>query len=325
MYIDPAREPVHFLLSLLERGPVLLLGQYLAPPAEFYVLGGPEVARWILVGAVLFVLVLAVALVPLLAREATARFWCAGMLLSLVPAASAYPHNRQLLLVSFGALGLIAQFWQRHAIELKGERVPRWTAFSGGVGALLLFAHLIFSPLVLPLTTCSIAFSAPLHRGIEAVGDEIAGRDVVFLNAPDYFAVKLVQLSRRVERAPLPRRWRALAFGPEPIVVERTDARTLTLEVEGGILSDPLLELYRDRRSPTPPGYRVALEGLEIEVLEATADGRARRIAFVFDTPLDEDRFRFYAWQESLGFVPLVPPRVGAAHTLPPARLEWGL
>src|SRR5690606_38139646 len=155
-----------------------------------------------------------------------------------------------------------------------------------------------------------------LHRAIHAVGDEIAGRDAVFVTAPDYFAVKLIQLSRRVDGAPLPRRWRALSFGPQTVTGQRTDEQTLKLAYDGGILADPLMELYRDRRLPTPPGYRVALEGLRIEVTETTDDGRARGVAFRFDVPLENDRFRFYAWSDEGRYVPFALPAIGASSEL---------
>src|SRR5882672_1651579 len=88
LYIDPGREPLHFFVSLLERGPVLLLGQFLMPPAELYTLVPPAQARPILAFAVLFVVLLFAVLIPLLRRQRVARFWAAGMLLSLVPSAT---------------------------------------------------------------------------------------------------------------------------------------------------------------------------------------------------------------------------------------------
>jgi hypothetical protein len=213
LYIDPGLDTTRYLAALLERTPVLLLGQFFAPPAELYVITGETWSTAILIFAVVFVAALGAALVPVLRQSRTARFWAAGALISLVPAASTYPHNRQLLFTSFGAMALIAELWHQHAIELKGQSLSGLLSFSGRVGAVVLFAHLIVSPIVLPLTSCSIAFSSPLHGAIDDVGDDVGGRDAVFVTAPEYFAVRLVQLSRRVERQPLPRRWRALSFG----------------------------------------------------------------------------------------------------------------
>jgi hypothetical protein len=284
----------------------------------------PALARIILVTAVLFTLALACALLPLLRRNRVACFWALGALGSLVPAASTYPHNRQLLLTSFGAMALVAQLWQLHTIDLRDQASTVLLRFSRGLSGLVLFGHLFVSPLALPLSTCTVAMTKPLGRAPESIGDEIADRDAVFVTAPDYFAVKLVQLERRIGHRPLARRWRALGFGPEHIRAYRRDARTLELDYAEGILSTPFMELYRDRRLPMTVGERIELEGLTIEVLTLTADRRAKRVRFTFDQQLESPTFRFYYWAGGR-FEPFVPPAIGASRDLPPALLDFGL
>lgn len=322
LYIDPARDPLHFLAALAHRGPVLVLGQFFHPPAELYVLLPAGWARVHLAFACLFLAALCAALVPLLRRDRVARFWALGMVISLVPAASTYPHNRQLLFPSFGAMGLIAQLWHLYAIELKGAVLSRLSRFSGGFGAVVLFNHMILSPIYAPIAACSIVFTRPLMRAAANVGDDIVGRDAVFMTAPDYFAVKLVQLGRRIDRKPLARKWRALSFGPQPVTVSRVDARTLSLEYEGGILGTPFMELYRDRRLKMAPGDTVSLEGLDIEVTSVTADGRADRAEFKFDKPLEDPSFVFYYWTDN-EFRHFKPPPLGGVTHLPSAVVDW--
>jgi hypothetical protein len=323
LYIDPVRAPAQFLKEFLERGPILLLGQYLAPPSELYVLVGPTAAKAMLIGALVFAAAFFAALVPILARNRMARFWTLGMSFALIPASSTFPHNRQLLFVSFGALALIAQFWERHAIELRGTPVSLASKLSGVLAGCLFGSHLLLSPLALPFTVCSPALSAPLHNGITAVGDEIQDREAVFMTAPDYFSVKLIQLARRAEKRPLPKHWRVLSFGSQPVVVKRTDDRTLIVDYIGGILGTPFLELYRDRRIRMTPGEQVKLEGLVIEVTAVTADGRASQAKFTFDEPLDSDAFRFYYWIDET-FKPFSLPAIGASQELPGAHMTWG-
>jgi len=323
LYIDPVRAPADFFRAFLERGPILLLGQYLAPPAEAYVLVSPFAAKATLIGAVIFALAFAAALVPLLAKNRIARFWAIGMVCALIPAGSTFSHNRQLMFASFGALALIAHFWQRHAIELHNTRVPLGTKLSGLLGAMLLGAHMFLSPLALPVSVCSAALTSPLQNGITAVGDEIAGRQAVFITAPDYFSVKLIQLARRVEKRPLPKHWRVLSFGPQTVVVRRRDERTLILDYQGGILGTPFLELYRDRRLAMAVGDRVELEGVVIEVLAVTTDRRVSQAKFSFDEPLDSDAFRFYYWTDET-FKPFIVPAIGASQEVPGAEMAWG-
>lgn len=324
MYVDPVRQPLAFLGAFLERAPVLILGQFLFPPAEASVVAKPLWAAIILAVAALMVVVLILTLAPLLKSDRMARFWAAGALFSLIPAASTYPHNRQLLFTSFGAMALIALLFNLHMIQL-GNRAATWILkvsreFGGG----LLFTHLVISPLALPVATVGVLLANALHHAPASIGDDVAGRDLVFVTAPDYFAVKLVQLDRRIGQKPLPRRIRALAFGYETVTVHRTDGNTLELDYAGGILSLPFLELYRDRHIPMHVGETLQLLGLSIEVLETMPDGRCSKARFVFDTPLDATSFKFMYWRDG-GFQPWTPPPVGGTEVMPVASLAIGL
>ena len=325
LYLDPARQPAEFLRALVERGPVLTLGQFFAPPAEISVLFAHKFGSSILVGAGVFAVLFALTLVPLLARDRLARFWATGFVLSIVPAASTFPHNRQLLVGSFGAMALIAQLWQLHAFDLKKKPEPgALVVLSGALGALVLGTHLLVSPLLSPLTTCGIAFATPLQRAAERVDSALAGKTAVFFSAPDYFAVKLIQLVKRVHHEPLPQAWRVLSFGVQPIRVRREQERALVVDYEGGILGTPFMELYRDRHIPMAVGEKVSLQGMEVEVLHVTADGRTDQARFTFDTDLGDPSFIFYAWTGD-GFEQAPVPPLGAERAIPGARLRWSL
>lgn len=325
LYLDPARQPAQFLAALVERGPVLTLGQFFAPPAEISVLFKHRFGNSILIAAGVFTVLLALTLVPLLKRDRLARFWTAGFVLSIVPAASTFPHNRQLLVGSFGAMALIAQLWQLHAFDLKRKPEPGVvTLVSGSLGALILGTHLLVSPLLSPLTTCGIAFATPLQRAAERVDSALAGKTAVFFTAPDYFAVKLIQLVKRVHRQPLPQAWRVLSFGVQPIRVQREGERSLVVDYEGGILGTPFMELYRDRHIPMTVGERVTLKGMEVEVLHVTPDGRTDRARFTFDEDLGAPSFIFYFWNGD-GFEELRVPAIGDVRSLPGAKLRWSL
>lgn len=323
LYIDPGRDPVAYAIALCVRAPVLLLGQFLAPPAELYTIWPAPWARVMLVVAWLFTIAFLAALWPL-RKNRMAWCWLLGALFALVPAASTYPHNRQLLFTSFGAMALLAQLWELHSVTLRNVAVAGIERFSRELSGALCFAHIIVSPLVMPITTCGIVATTPLSRGAAAVGDDVAGRDAVFVTAPDYFAVKLVRLQRLVAGRPLPRRFRPLSFGPEHTTVRRTAANALELDFAEGLLSTPFMELYRDRDIPMARGERIELEGLSIEVLEVMPDGRARTVRFRFDDDLEHPRFRFYAWARGR-FVPFSLPAPGQSVALPPAQLEFGL
>lgn len=323
LYIDPVRQPLAYLAAFVERAPTLILGQFLAPPAEVYVVAPPPWNGVILAVAAVTTVLLILTLIPLWKREVKARFWALGSFLSLIPAASVYPHNRQLLFVSFGAMALIALLFNLHIIELGNQAATKLLKVSREFGGGLMFMHLVLSPLALPASSLGMMLGAPLQRSV-AREDDVADRDLVFVTAPDYFAVKLVQLDLRIREKPLPRRWRALAYGYETLTVHRIDAKTLEVDYAGGILQMPLLELYRDKHIPMHVGDKVALDGLNIEVLGTEPDGRCNKARFSFDTPLDDPRFKFLNWSDH-GFEPWAPPAIGEQVVIPVPDLAFGL
>jgi hypothetical protein len=323
LYVDPGQEPAHFLRLLFERGPLLLVGELAAPPAETYSLH-PELGPALLGFAAAFLVALAVTLWPLLSRNAVARFFAAGMLFSLVPASTTHPSNRLLFYVSVGAMGLLAQLWELYAVVLKDVALRAAEVVSRAFGSLLLFGHLVVSPLVFPLMTCAVALTTPIEAAFADVGPDAGGRDVVFVTAPDYYSIKLMVMERHVRHEPLPSHWRVLSFGPQNVTVKRPDAHTLSVDYEGGLLGTPVFELYRDRRLRMSPGDTVALEGVVVRVTAVTDDGRPRSADFAFDRALDETSFRFYYWVKN-HFAPFELPPVGGTATAPAASITLGL
>ena len=87
-------------------------------------------------------------LAPLLRKEPLARFFALGMLLSLVPSCSTFPHDRLLFLAGFGGAGLLALFLG--GLREGAEWLPRgrgWRAAARTTGALLVAFHLVLAPL----------------------------------------------------------------------------------------------------------------------------------------------------------------------------------
>jgi hypothetical protein len=325
LYLDPVREPLEFLAAALERAPLLLLGQIGLPPAEaalFLPAPWPLLIHALALGVAVWLLV---SVWPLLRADATARFWSAGMLLSLVPACTTHPNNRLLFFVGLGAFGLLSQLW--HGLLDEAGWVPSSRGYrrvARPFAALATGFHLMVSPLLLPVTACSILLTAPAGRAAEQALSTSAGRDLVVVSAPDYFHVKLVPVLAALRRQTPPERLRAVSFGDTALQVTRTDATTLHVRYARGILADPLLELYRDRDTPMPVGTRVSLAGLDIEVRALTGDGRVSEARFRFDCDLDDPRFRFLAWNGE-AYVRWQPPPPGDSVRVAPAPLGFGL
>jgi lysylphosphatidylglycerol synthetase-like protein (DUF2156 family) len=108
-YVDPLREPLRFIYAVKNNAPFLLLGQLALPPSELSIMLPPWywIPLWRI--ALIFLVLVAFVFVPLLRRDQTARFWAAGMLLSVLPICATFPSDRLLTFVGIGTMALIAQ------------------------------------------------------------------------------------------------------------------------------------------------------------------------------------------------------------------------
>jgi hypothetical protein len=327
LYVDPLREPLQFVFATMERVPLLTMGQFLLPPAEAYNYAPKPLAIAIWLGALLLLLSLIVVALPLVRRNALARFWSLGLFISLISVCSSHPNNRLLFFAGLGAMGLLSQLWHglvNGADWLLGSGL--WRRFANGLVATVTAFHIFISPLLLPFAACSILLSSGVNRAIAKLAEEedLADRDLVIVNSPDYFFVKLIPMVFTVEKYPKPRRLRALSIGPIPIDVTRMDSKSLLVVYHGGILQTSLMELYRNADIPMQPGQRIELRGLRIEITDVTRDNRASGARFTFDKNIDDPRFRWMKWDGS-HYVPFQLPAVGETVHLPAAEVPYGI
>jgi hypothetical protein len=172
-------------------------------------------------------------------------------------------------------------------------------------------------------------FYSSLRDAYDDVGPEAAGKDAVFVTSPDYFAVRLMKMTKAVEHKPSPARYQTLQFGPEQVTIERPSDKSLVLTYAGGAMHEAAvtkakLDLYRSIKRPMVKGQTVELSGLHVEVLELTQDGRPLRVRFDFEEPLEAPRYRFYDWEDN-HFRPLEVPKIGETKVLPRAELTAAL
>jgi hypothetical protein len=324
LYIDPVREPLAFIAALWQRLPFLGLGQLALPPAEAGVFG-PDWAQRPLFLFALFVCGLALfSLWPLLRSSGLARCCMLGAVAALVVSCTTHPNNRLLFFSGIGVMPLISMLW--HGALLDAPYLPQRGFGRGAINAFSAIAvgvRLFVSPLLLPVTAWSVALSAPIDAAAEQALHYAGGRELVVINAPDYFHVKLIPVRAALEQVPGPSALRALSFGSIALRITRSDARTLDVQYHGGILRSPLLELYRARSLPLPVGTKVELSDMTVEVTERTPDGRAAAARFTFRTPLDDPRYRWLAWSNGR-YAPFTPPPIGASVQLPAAQLRLG-
>ena len=319
-YLDPLREPWPYLQAIAERAPVLLLGQWFLPPAEYVAVFGLTAARLAWLAAIVLVLLLGWLFRPVLRRSATARFWAAGMLLAVVPACAALPANRLLFFVGLGAMGLLAEFLLAGLAPGLGLRDWEAWATSGATGVLLA-VHLIMSPALLPLMAFSPALLGGLGHGLDgpiaSLPDDprLAQQTAVIVFAPNFADTGYIGLLRPSLGLPAPARVRSLASGFGPVTVTRSDGQTLTVTPVGGYVTG-YDSVFRGSAHPLGLGQVVDLGDVQVKVLALTADGRPARVAFHFSMPLEDPGLRWFRWQGWV-YVPFAPPAAGTTIQLP--------
>lgn len=343
-YVDPVREPALFADAVVERGPVLLLSQWIGQMPVLYNLLSAPARRLAWVLAVLLVALLGAALAPLIRRDRLARAWALGMVLAVVPAcAISLLSGRLLLFTGLGAMGLMAQF-----IGGLVERAdwlptrPAWRLSARVLGGLLVGLHLVVAPVAMPIVA---AAPDAVQRIIDRVTDlgqfADAGReDVIVVNAPSPFNFIYVPSARRVQGQHVPARIRVLAPGYADVEVARVDAHTVRVRPSGGFLAPPgvragegpttraafdlvhvyqvLDSFFRSEAVPMRLGEPVVLAGMRAEVTGLTPDGRVSEARLRFAVPLDDPSLTWLRWDwGSRGYAPFAPPGIGETARIP--------
>ena len=320
-YIDPAAEPLRFGIAVLARAPVLFLGQMSPIPAQAALFSPASAYPVLLTIGVGWMLVLALVMSPLLRRDPAARFFGTGMMLSLVPFCATFPHNRVLVFVGLGAMGLVARFLT-HAFA-EGARPRLIRIVDGIVAAVLILFRLVWSPINLP---AEIRLGTVLDARLSVdypAADALEGTTVVVVNGPVVFWAGHLPIKRAALRESVPR-MRMLGPSMSSMHIERVDARTLLLRPDTGYLSHPFDGLFRSVRTPFLAGSQVDLSDVNIQVTRLTPDGRPAEIAARFRTPLEDRSLRWVQWKDDR-YQPWKPPAVGATTDLPPAVLQLPL
>ena len=326
-YVDPITDPGRFVSALVERYPVLLLGQWATPPADLSILFRRLLGSPLWWAAISVVAVLATLFWPLLRRDRLARFFATGMLLAVVPICATFPSDRLLTFVGVGAMGLLVRFWHfTFSAEAERPQTLLWRVPAVVVAVLLGLVHLMLAPLLLPARAGNPVGPDWLNRGlyINLTFDEsIEDQDLIVLNPPSAMHAAYYPIVCEHEGKPVPRAMRSLAPGIMPLTVRRPDRYTLVITPQGGFMSFFLDRLFRNEDHPFTPGDRVELRGLAIEIDSVTSDGRPAVAAFRFDRPLEDPSYRWIFWRQGTfqeTFQPGVLPNVGEEVVIDP---QW--
>ncbi len=348
VYIDPGASPLAYARAVVERAPLLLFGQWTGSSSLHTVLSqhAANVLWWVACG---FLVVIAGLLVPLLRSQPAARFFALGMVLSALPICATVPNDRLLVLVAFGGMGLLAQFF------IGTNKVAPWRprSFLWRLPATILcvvFAiiHLVLAPISLLTSGLAMKRNQELFGRATATlpADEaVRGRQVLIVNTPTAFFPPMSPLLAVLEGRPVPDRILVLGSGAGiySTDVERRADDVLSVRPAIGFLAPPGIplpgheaeqpaldlryalsfvdSLYRDD-TPMRLGQRIELTGVTVEVTAVTDHGRPAEATFRFATRLDDPSMIWLEWRDGV-YVPFALPAVGETVTLPPVTLPF--
>jgi hypothetical protein len=332
VYIDPGRDPLRYFQAVIERAPLLLMGQLGFPPSDLSTAASHQVARGLWLYAVAGLTVFAALLWPLLRRERTVRFWALGMVLSLLPICATFPSDRLLLLPGLGGMALMAIFVANAFGEAGQAPSSAWHRLAQPLAYVLLVIHLVLAPLLYRRMISSLEGLGTMSRRVASTFPadiQIIGQQAIVIHPPTIYFTGLAEVIHALEGKPTPAASLTLASSIYPIEVERADASTLIVRPEGGFLLRPgtgppghplpaitplrfwqtIDAMYRGADEPFPP-QPIMRNGIRIEILQLTGDARPAAVSFRFPSPLEDPHWRWVRWHQG-GFAEFQPPPIG--------------
>jgi hypothetical protein len=320
LYMDPGQAPGLFLEKLFQHLPVLLASYLTLPDSTLWAFEPPAWQAVHVVFAVTMLVLLTWVLWPLLRRDAKTRFWLVAMIVSVLPACSAWPQDRLMVLPGIGAMALVAQIiaaWREN---------PAWVSETGRAKAVKILAvlwvaiHLVISPVILVNGCLSVGkpqrFLSALSNSLPT-SPTLAEEDVVIICAPADLVAASLPLVRASEGKTVARTAKTLYAGLDSVDIFRIDDRTLVLTVTEGFVRYPLNMIFcRIETHPMAPGDVIETKGMRVEVLSVSPEGNPLEVKFSFDGPLEEAIDHWLTWTPT-GYVPFELPPVGESTQLP--------
>ncbi|MHC4626023.1 MAG: hypothetical protein ACYTDV_03485 [Planctomycetota bacterium] len=314
--IDPGREPMRYIQAVLERGPILLAGQWGATPAEMLDALSGHAGAWYLFISIAFLALLLAALIPLLRSSRVALYWFSGMLLCVLPICATRAMNRNLLFVAIGAFGLMAQFISGLFVKQDWTARSRlWRVLAWMLCITLIFMHVGFTIVSRAKAPKTMSFVFDTFYSTVEVDPsaDLTDRTLVVVNAPNPFLFIGLPVLRAYWNEPLPDRTRILSPGFGPLRITRTSEKTLLVEAQtGNILStdtsredfapnfayfyNHFNSLFRPEDLPFSVGDKTELRDMSAEVTAVDDGGQPTKVQFRFAVSLDDPALVWFKW-----------------------------
>ncbi len=340
-YFDPFADPLHFVRSLAFSVPMLLQSQWGGLSAHVSIFLAVPLRMGFIALSIACLLLLALIFLPSMRRSAPARFFAVGMLLALIPLAGTRPSDRLLLLVGFGAFGLLAVCLTDllgHSAEAPGSK-RRWpTRAKAALAIVLLLIHIPVAAVMNPVHILTLNGA---NRHIEKLAlafsadPSIANRQLVLIASRSPFRDAMIPLQREAAGLAMPGSLFILANAVSEMMLTRTDLNTLRVAPRGGFLlppgtldedHPPLVSqryarqssdrIYRPPDRPFQTGEWIQAGETKIHIVETTPDQRPAVVDFQFNQPLEDPSHLWFTYK-ARDYIPWVPPAVGQSMTIP--------
>ncbi len=331
LYISPFDRPQLFISeAVFERIPLLITGALWPIPAEpRFMLPGHQAAvrvmAWLCSGLAVVVLW------PLMRRDLMCRFLGLGALLSMVPMAGTFAHNRLLLFPTVGTSWLLACLlsdWFRAESTVVPETLAWWKRQGSSVVVFIVMVHLVGSVpgalfgqhMIKAIGQSGVDYA--LDADVPPSTEEGAVR-VFSLNSIDPISPTYLPLIRWALGASLPEAYWSLSIIPGDQVMVRTSENSFRLEAgKPGFLGTGWEHLFRVP-SPIREGDEFRRGVVTVRAVRVEG-GQLLAIEVELERSLDDPRTVLLAWDgERMGR--LQPPPLGECRLLPLEGYGLGL
>lgn len=331
--IDPGRTPIVFLRAVLERAPVLLMGQMGLGQPDIYGMSSPELQFKLLITSVVGAITVGMLLIPVLRSRCKARFYCLGMVLATLPICAALPSSRNLMFVAIGGFGLVAQFLAvlvKKANCLYRQRPLKIAAWT--MASVFLFLHVPVAALSrIPQSQMARMMTTYLIPQIPTDSIPIDDKDIVIINSPNPFCLFYTSLVWEHQNEPLPRSIRTLSPSFGALVVERPSAKTLVIRAKGQSLFayestsyfgeihlyEKINKICYANWDHLHPEHTQRLSNVSIQVNQVDQTGAPKEVTFSFDVLLEDESIVWIEYDHnSSRYRPFKIPEVGRKHEL---------
>lgn len=323
IYVDPSSDPLLFLLLMLEKIPIYIFTQLIELDGSLFMILPSSTALIFWIGMAVVSLVIIIIMIPVLKKDPLARFWGLAMVLSIIPVSATMPANRNLFIISIGAMGLIG----RYVALVTDPDTRLYAGRSGTISAkvllrILIILHLISAPISLIINP--FIFKNMMNKmytnyicALPKAAD-IKDKTIIIINPPEGNALFYARYILQAKDYPLPKSCRSLSAQARPLTITRLDAKTIEVEITGfpGHFVEHIDNVgMHTIGSRATPGQIQTMQDLTVEVIEVNEKSLPSKARFTFDVPLEDESILFMRW-DAPDFALYNPPVIGETDTI---------